>query len=206
MLLFVSGGCGDPLVEGDYPGEVLASLEGSVFTDGLQRGSEDDLRVALFWATDRGRAGTEQHVGTSTSFPAQYRLDVYQPPPEEARFEPRWANALVAVATPLLYVDRDHSGRFEPDSDKIIGGSPDIALVWSDRRSARRPAGPRPGGRFVQLRGGFQRMWSDQPLCQDVVDRGELPPDDMPVDLTVGPFWSWLIDLDCDGSRSEWDG
>jgi hypothetical protein len=142
-------------------------------------------------------------VVTTTSFPAQYHLELYHPPPIESLFQPRWTLDKVAVATPMLYLDNDNDLTFSADVDKLVGGSPDVVLVWSGASSE--PAGHvSDHDDFVDLKPGFQRMWANRPVCEG--DRGitYFPAEDSPVDLWVGEYWDWFTDWDCDGATNEW--
>ncbi len=200
--LVLMAACGNPLVGRDYRGEVLATLDGTVLMDaeGYEWPTET-LRVALFWATDDG-IGTEQSVVVETSFPARYTLSLYQPPPEDALFDTDWSSSQIAVATPLLYEDVDGDGVWDEDVDDIVGGSPDIALVWSAGESAE-AVGVQEDW-FIDLQPGFQRMWTDQSICLDERETTYFPADDEKVNLYVGPYWDWFTDWDCNGDLDEW--
>jgi hypothetical protein len=208
VSFLVLAACGDPLVGGDYRGEVLASLDGTVRMDpssgyDLQIYPTSELRVALFYATHDGGSAFEQPVVVETEFPARYRVDVHHPPPAEAIFEAAWSETEVAVATPLLYADLDADGRWQKDVDPIVGGSPDLALVWSSG-TVTNPI-TTTADWFIELRPGFQRMFADRPICigQDQATTW-FPAEDYPVDLWVGPAWDWLIDWNCNGHNEEW--
>lgn len=194
------GACGNPLVTGDYRGERLARIEGSVLMDGTSFDWDDsDLRVALFWANDHGFA--EQDVVVTTAFPARYTLDLYHPPPEHVRFDAEWSASRVAAAIPTLYIDSDGNGAWS-EEEEVVGGSPDIALVWSDpdHKGSEREG-------FIDVQPGFQTMWTERACDSEQLSSQTAfwPADDFPVDLWVGPIWKWLTDWDCDGGVEEWD-
>ncbi len=129
--------CGDPLVDGAYRGEVLLEIDGSILSDytpeelGLTSG---ELRVTLDWSNYDESSAPRSHAAdftTTTRFPARYALRVYQPPPDDAFFAAPWPEGgRIAVATPLLYLDVDGNERWDPKSERVVGGAHDIVIMY----------------------------------------------------------------------------
>jgi len=207
VALLLGAGCGDALVDANYKGEALLTLNGSVYIqseDEYVSWPEGALRIALFWAHGDGMEPSpqyEQAVDTTTSFPAQYTLTIYEPPPEDVLFSTPWTGeTLTAVGTPLLYIDENMNEQWDRDFEPMIGGSFEIVAVYStDDVYLDEPN--------YRLHEGFQRMWSNVNFC-GIEDPGAIemfPVESYPVDLWVGPFWDYLSDWDCDGGLDEWE-
>lgn len=88
-LCLLTIGCGD-VAGPQYQGEPLMTLQGSLTSSGASA----PLEVALAWQTPRAVSGVGDQfscepspttrVKVEGSFPAAFRLDVYQPPPAES--------------------------------------------------------------------------------------------------------------------------
>lgn len=199
-LLLLLTGCG-PLADGAYRGDVLFTLQGTVYATDETAGDED-LRVALFWARDDG-ARTEQAVVLTTDFPARYVLEVYAPPPERALLDVPWDDGhRYAVGAPLLYLDTDGNSRWDGD-EALVGATLDLTVVYAEPTHSGRDTPAAEG-----LQTGFQRILTAglDGLCADAAAPlpGSLPPADHPTDLYVGDWGDKLNDLDCDGKLDEW--
>ncbi|MEN0064258.1 MAG: hypothetical protein AAGA48_19055 [Myxococcota bacterium] len=199
-------GCG-PLHEADYVGESLFTLEGQVRSTGemewvLGPASADlPITVGLFWAR-RGLPSIQQDVRVSTRFPAHYELELLLPPPEDALLDVAWApKGPVAIGLPLLYLDEDGDGWLSED-EPLVGNAAGIHVLYAEAEglvgSSYRP---------VPIHEGFQRVGAGDTACEvDGIPRGlSLVPNQIPTDLLVGPAFTQLIDIDCDGTSDEWD-
>jgi hypothetical protein len=78
-------GC-DSQVDSDYPGESLATVRGTIANERTLPTPE--AHAGLFWiatsAADQNEYLHGESVEVSGDFPAQFQLDLFQPPPEEA--------------------------------------------------------------------------------------------------------------------------
>lgn len=204
LFTLFCAGCGG-LADGSYLGEPLFALSGTVYReDGdvdLADGAE--LRVALFWANG-GAAREERTTVVSTTFPAQYTLEVYAYPPDDVRFAPGWdPTRLYAVGFPLVYADRDADGQWDLD-DAVLGGSTDQVVVWAEQPGEAIGA----DGAVVDLPAGFSRAAADgTELCTVPEAALTRPVSEAPTDLRIGEvWWASLVDWNCDGAFDEWDG
>ncbi|MEQ1504491.1 MAG: hypothetical protein ABMB14_19795 [Myxococcota bacterium] len=198
------GGCGR-LADGDYIGEPLFALSGTVYDDGSSHALGTPLRVALFWANDLSRQ-QEDAVVVSTRFPAEYTLTLYAFPPEETLFTAAWdPDGRYAIGTPLVYADRDADGRWDPDDEEVVGGSLDkVVLFAADGGDL-----PGPTGETIPLADrAFARVYAateGSSVCgQATADVLQEPMPRDPTDLQVGTWWTQLGDWDCDGNFDEW--
>lgn len=189
-------GCGDPLVDGSYPGEPLMTLEGSVYFVGTSAFFGDDpaeLRIAVFWAGGEVGEG-EQQVAVDASFPAEYTLDLLKRPPASAHLEMPWARgARVAVGTPVLYYDVDEDGRWS-EADTLAGGNSGLGVLHVDDAV---PAD-------LAVEAGYQRASTNSPLCDTTTGGPLAPPATASTPLFVQTPWSVFTDWDCDGELYEW--
>ena len=81
--LFGLIGCG-PLAGGDYYGEPLFEIEGSVQAD-FQLDYDGDIGVALLWSNETDLAA--QAVLVETRFPARYKLKIFRPPARDSALQ-----------------------------------------------------------------------------------------------------------------------
>jgi hypothetical protein len=208
-------GCGDPLVDGTWRGEPLMVIEGSIMLANPEEPNgwpEGDLRVALFWANSFGDMQLEQDVGVEAQLPSRYRMEIYSPPPEEAFFYAPWEDlGQVAIGNPLLYVDQNGDGMWQEESELLVGGAPDIALVFATDETHLEQEEFEEEFEveedFVALNAGFQPMYSNLDYCAEEWDFDSyFPAHDDPVNLLVGDaWWGFLDDWNCDGNFEEWE-
>lgn len=233
----LASACGDPLVDGRYRGEPLFTLSGTVIADesvAWEDWEVGEVRVGLEWAEwegDEERGGYDvEELEIRTSFPAQFEVHIYQPPSLDALFWTPWLPGHeVAVARPLLYLDRDGDSRWDIDEDEVLGGTFDTVLVyvepeweddeqdeWGEAVDDRWEEDPWEDEPFaelgLELHYGYQRMYDQGALCEvDPEDweteYGEtweaedwFPDEDEPVVLYVGETEEELyFDWECDG-------
>ncbi len=197
LMGLVLAGCG--VVRGaDWYGEVLYTLEGQVRTDGTNL-SPDDLLIAMFWTRSRAR-GDVQYVEARTSFPANYELRIFSPPPADAMLPlADWPDVKAAVGRPLLFVDEDNSGGWSED-DRVVGGSAEEVVVYlGDEEGTFTPDDPRPGPRLGK---GFQRMRAPgRPCLEGAGDLSE--PTGTQTDLIIGDIYSWFWTWECANDESD---
>jgi hypothetical protein len=200
----VATGCGDPLVDGEYPGESLLSVISTVefgTLDELDTGG--DLRVAMFWlgdvATFENDEGVleipEQQVLIS-KLPGYYGFNLYETPPESASIED--GDESYAIGSILLYIDHDMDGSWDREEDPLIGAvSQRLYLFTRDGATLE-------GETFTAGYHGLRvKRDGAQTVCSD--GRVELSPADPESPVVVDYLHQVLIDTDCDGEASEWD-
>lgn len=110
LLAVLCLGCGDPLASGDYEGEPLLRLAGSISGE---ISAEEPLtpQLTIAWVdlatvdqASAGLIGTEIAPISSTRFPAKFSFDVFEPPPSSAIFEAPQGDGRMAVGL-LLIID-----------------------------------------------------------------------------------------------------
>jgi hypothetical protein len=199
-------GCG-ALASGDWRGEVLAEIAGTVVVEEGSETPEGELRVALFWSTPEGEPPIEQDVETWVEFPAAYTLTLFSPPPEQALQESQWAAGLIAVGAPMLYWDEDGDQRWD-DTEAILGVSIDRGLVYSTD-ALEVLEGYEEGEELVEdtdlLDPGYHVLESDEGLCSYADWLPYTRAESEQVDIYVGEYVSSLLDYDCDGDIGEWE-
>ncbi|MFN3197182.1 MAG: hypothetical protein ACE366_02020 [Bradymonadia bacterium] len=213
-LAMVLAGCGDPLEDASYRGEPLLVLQGEVRVQStgltvdevadLPQPASGTLRVALFWSRAAEAAQQvsliEQQAVTTSRFPARYALSLYSPPPMEVMVEAPEGNGEVAVGLLLVYIDANEDGRWDPATDRLVGGARQRALVYTPSGASSPFFGDlQPGYHRVRTaadgRACFQQAHTDFHSETD----NELP---LYIDMTFPT--QVLIDLDCDGHHLEW--
>lgn len=201
LLLLGLAGCG-ALVDANWLGTPMLTLEGTIYAEALEEIPPESLRVAIFWDRDGG-PGTEQVVGTSTSFPARYAMDLYEPPPAAAMIELDGPDGVVrlALGRPMLYADIDGDGAWTEQQDPLMGGSAETVIVFADAASY---AGIEFASTFIdgELTDGFQLMSSVGDPCVDetFIVRADQK---QQTDLVLSNIWSYRWDLECEFDHEE---
>jgi hypothetical protein len=136
-------GCGDPVADGRYPGEPLFVLEGRIEGDaGTSSIRAPYLGVVWFaptweWDELRPQVATSLVPVRDTSFPGDFRLELFDPPPV---FEGETiVGGQMVIGTVVALDDVDGNGRFDFDlSGRIV--PPDLvfgvareSLAWIER-------------------------------------------------------------------------
>lgn len=81
LTAILGPGCGN-MASGDYRGEALVSLTGTV-QNGQGVTSDEELHAFLFWGDpDHGAVAVAEAL-VEGAFPSEFTLEVYEPPPEE---------------------------------------------------------------------------------------------------------------------------
>lgn len=203
--------CGDGLVGGAYRGEPLITVSGKVLddpNDPFSSGVDDGtLRITLRWAQWSG-LGTgaldDQEIEALTSFPANYEMNIYQPPPAEARFDPPWdATDQIAVGVPLLYSDKNRDGVWDTD-EQLVGGPFDLVIVYLESipdLDASDTALWDSGNVLQNAEPGYHVMSARVDYCSGGASAGAAlaPVDRTTVDLWLGTAWEDIVQLDCRG-------
>lgn len=204
-------GCGDALVDGSYPGEALFTISGWVnITTAPENISKDPdggaLRVAVFWAPAKDAtqynlpAAVEQTVGADGTFPARFKLSLFEPPSDAVLRSESDGSGQFAVALIVAYLDSNGNHRWDQGSENLIGGAEQRVLMYT-------PHGVT-GALFGALPAGFHRVIPTSGC--DVVATGVRYEADPEADLDLavsGDFPSDIVfDFDCDGKVDEWTG
>ncbi len=102
--LFASAGC-DAQVDGDYAGEPLAVISGKIVNERTLNTPE--AHAGLLWSVSYDSEQAEiyglshsiaETVNVSGEFPAQFRLELFQPPPEDGMEFVEQLGTRIAVA------------------------------------------------------------------------------------------------------------
>lgn len=184
--------CGDPLVEGDYRGQPLIEVSGTIrVTDPVAASDADRVRVALLWVGADQQSGLSQGRSES-AFPARYTLEVFSAPPARAMNEISDRDGLHAIARIVVYVDDDQDERLDIE-ERIVGASPEQVLTYF---TSSEPTSLVRGS----LRSGYQVM--ELLDCSDSLEdkaRFGTAATQTAVDLTLeNGIAEGLSDLDCD--------
>jgi hypothetical protein len=122
--------CACPVANPDYPGEPLLTLNGSVQAALEEEAAQlQDPHVSLVWLLAGAERSVVGSIATSVavdgSFPADFELNVYVPPPPEATHENGVAVAIIAV------IDGEPVGQ-NVMREELLGVAPNDLLVFSD--------------------------------------------------------------------------
>lgn len=168
-----------------------------------------ELRLAVFWSRHGLSTGTglravdsvEQQAVTTSTFPARYELELFTPPPEDVVF-PADGSGEYAVGLILVYVDENNDRVWNDDIDRLVGGAPDRALVYTPEGAT--------SDFFGTLGAGFHRVRIPREdghdpctsklhteLTTDLTDELHLQIDDE-------FHLAHLVDVNCDGHHAEW--
>ena len=187
-------GCGS-LVDTDYRGEVLFELSGTVIYMGEQ--TFDNIGVALAWSNQETATDAILPVVVKTTFPAQYTLQIFSPPPENATLNLFGNNgSLAAIGKIYLFEDTNDNGVWDLPMERLVGSTFDSAVVWVDDGVA---AGSDAMTPFFDLEPGFHFVNIPYVSCSQEFAPEVLPMDAHRADLYIG--YTDSFDYNCDGDQ-----
>jgi hypothetical protein len=199
-------GCGEPAVDGRWPGEALFTMGGTVRLAPSPEAMGSDapsgtLRLGVFWAPTKGNAlalddAVEQEVSAAGTFPARFEIRLYSPPADALLHPVADGEGLVARALVLAYLDQDGDRAWDRDVEPLVGGATDRVLVYTPDGLESPLLGTLAPG-FHSLRVGDTCAGSGSPDDQADANNVELV-------VTMAFPASALLDLDCDGKPDEW--
>lgn len=192
-------GC-DAFVTGQYQGDPLLTLEGSILVSEQARLDGDvPIRVSIFWVQselegleDLEVVG-EQTVGARAAQPAQYTLEIYHPPAASALMTTH--NGTMAIAVVLIYEDVNGDGRRDPAREAVLGGSGQYAVLYT-------PHGLSEDVFEVALAPGYHVMELEADECEEGDEVLGMEPAEVGerrIDLLIDTEANVLPDIDCDG-------
>jgi hypothetical protein len=193
LALGALAGCGDPLVEGDYRGQPLVEISGTIRVTDAEVSSEqlEKVRIALLWNYAGEQSNLSQGRGESAG-PARYRLQVFAAPPARAMVTLDDRKGLYAVARIVAYVDDDGDERIDLD-EQLVGASPDQVLTYfTSPEPTSIVKGELQSGYQVMELFDCERQLGDKAMFGPVATR-----DEVDVLLEEG-ITDRLNDLDCD--------
>lgn len=209
LIPLIGLACGGPLADGEYPGEALLTLEGSV-RDASPLDDDNvfptEVRLAIFWAHG-GLAELGHSVSTSEHrsftrgvFPAKFTLQIHTPPPLEvlatATVSGQYALGLIAA-----YADIDGNGAWTDGTDTIVGHAHELVVLYTPNgaQDARFEA-PNDSNHFGP---GFHQveLEASETACTNdniVKVKGESDAHSLIIEIDVTGTTSPLPKLDCD--------
>lgn len=195
MIWWALMGCGDGVVAGDFPGDPLFRVEGIVEVPPAPLANDIDYGVTIGWAG----GATVDTPGSfiDTSFPAFYSLELYQPPPAGTPAIVEIDGVLVQAAVVFLYSDEDMDGAWDADSEPFVGASSPFMLTY---QSEPWLIGDSPGGEPIEAQPGYFSVRGEMGGC--LLDAMPAVWDEFNIVIEDKS----LPDVNCDGSKSEWDG
>ena len=200
--LFGLIGCG-PLAGGDYYGEPLFEIEGSVQAD-FQLDYDGDIGVALLWSNETDLAA--QAVLVETRFPARYKLKIFRPPAQDSALQVIGGQVLEAsVGQILLFEDRNSDGVWNAEDEALVGGAYNSAVLYVPDANSPYDAGvdvpQNPNGAQTWIpSGGFHFVEVGRgAVCEVEWESWMSPLDASRATLYVGYFDALGTDWDCDG-------
>lgn len=203
--------CGDPLVDGDYPGVPLLELEGTITFTSIEeiQDARGQLHLALFWLAEQssvapGEAVTElaDQLVSISGLPGTYALRMYVPPPASVRRELPGIAGELAIASILLYVDVDEDGAWTPGIDWLVGGSRSDVVVWAAAELEVGEVTLEPGYHTVGI---VRSPETGLTQCgQPIPGIASLADVDGEVGLVIGLLHDVLVDEQCDERAEEY--
>lgn len=167
----LAAGC-DPQVDDDYKGEPLASLQGTIAVADEQP-SPGDVSTAVLWHdfAESDSAVVTEPVQVRGSFPAEFSLDLFEPPPETVMVElegeddgPTGKRIAVGYVGVLANNAAAGPGEFEQVWESALGTENDHLLVYSEQEVSEALVGDLfPGG----LRPGYQLFRVTRPTEEE---------------------------------------
>ena len=198
--------CGDPLVVGTFRGAPLLTVSGDVLVDQPLGDLRGEVAVAALWNGGMNADDVaDQSVDATMTFPSQYTLRFFQPPPESVRSEPPIGDAegLFAMGLLLLFEDLDGDLDLDVGVEEVLGGALDHVLMWStvtegvDAVNAQGASKDALGGTFAVRRIAEGDCATRTP--------NELVINPTDVQLQLGFDCAALPDPDCQPMSSEWN-
>lgn len=199
-------GCGDPLVDGSYPGESLFSVISTVkvhLVDEAQQ-VQGDLRVAMFWMVGpSGHDDPDSHLDIPeqavliSRLPGYYGFNLYEAPPESVMIDD--GDGRYAIGTLLLYLDAGRDGVWDRKDDWLIGAVPESAYLFTRDGASLDGLGEfAPGYHVLHVdRADPKTKCEDGVVALSRSDEGQ--------ELVVDFLDQVLVDPNCDDDASEWD-
>lgn len=210
--------CSDALVDGTYRGEPLLRLHGDVriglsgTTSGMDPMGpaaqmalpKGMLRLAFLWAHLAGAGGgagmttMEQQALTTAEFPAQYSVALFSPPPAHMLVPESDGSGSYGIGLLVVYIDANNDGRWTANTDPLVGGALDHAIVYT-------PGGTT-GAALGVLDPGYH-LTHTTGTCGGTKPLTFAEDEDLAVDLRISESMpsGVLLDLNCDGKASEWE-
>lgn len=177
-------GC-DPQADDEYKGEALASLQGTIAVADEQP-SPGDVSTAVLWHdfAESDSAIVTEPVPVEGSFPAEFSLNLYEPPPDTVFIEVEGPDdgptgKFIAVGYVAVLPNNATSGpgQFQDVWESALGTENDHLLVYAEEEVSQEllrdvfPGGMQPGYQLFKVtRPSYEELhcldpWSD---CIDV--------------------------------------
>lgn len=223
-----TAGCGVPLADGDYPGEPLITLHGTIRDTSPIPDDEDStlpvpsgpLRLGVIWSQAglTGLAGLNGLVSVADQqgvargiFPAEFTLAFHHPPPDKVLSDAS-GGGQIAIGLLIAYVDVDSDGGWNANVDRLVGGAlhphgtdelEGSALVYSPDGASDGEMTFAPGFSHITLEAKIDPETGGCPGGQPA---WKLEPVEAPLLMAIDVTRpsAALFDLDCDGDLSEW--
>ena len=193
LSLLLVAACGDPLLDGNYRGEPLFTVTGTITVgENASAFASETTRVAVLWIGSQQQELFGQGLSQS-SFPARYELTIYSEPANGARQKIPNSEFLYALARVVLYQDLNGNEQLDP-GEPLTGGAEEQLIAFFPEAGTADGVG-----------GGFRQGFATMQVlpCDErsgaTVDTFMTPSVDTDVDLALtGEISTALSDLDCD--------
>lgn len=187
-----------PLQGGAYLGEPLLQVEGEILQEISLSSLEGEPTAAVVWTPgsdegpdtppeERGSPIPVQHeqVWVRTSFPANYELQLFDDPPDEALHASLDGEVdAVATGTVVLFMDLDEDGLADWGEEGLVGVAEHVLISWTQGDGYNLAVVPEDCGGP-----GFERI--------------ETQTDDVDV-LVLEDICEAIVDPDCRPETEEW--
>jgi hypothetical protein len=193
-------------VVGSFRGAPLLTVSGDVLVDQPLGDLDGEVAVAALWNGGMGADDVaDQSVDATMTFPSQYTVRFFQPPPEGVRIAPPVGDqgGLFAMGLLLLFVDLDGDLDLDVGVEEVLGGALDHVLMWTTVSDGTGAVSAE-GGLKDALGGSFAVRRIAEGDCATRTP-SELVPNPTDVQLQLGFDCDALPDPDCQPASSEWN-
>lgn len=135
ILCLALAGCRfDTLQDQGYRGEPLLTVSGSI-----QSGGDVELdpevaarsRVAVFWVGDTETPAPQRQNISTFERSLTYELELFEPPPQDLRWELPGLPGQIAWAYVVLYDDVNEDGQWDPEREPATGVTEDHVIFFT---------------------------------------------------------------------------
>lgn len=172
-----AAGCGDPLVDDEYRGTVLFSLQGNVMGASDNLTASAQVRIAVFWSPSgpaaMGTTDLVEQAGAAQqdTVPFSFTLNLFDSAPKDLIYTPAdHSRGSYAIAQLLGYPDLNNNQRRDAN-EPVVAASASRAVLYAPTplTAAQSPTG-------VAIAAGYHLIFSSIPCGPPPIPMPPAPP------------------------------